>query len=159
MHARTHTHTHIYKETKEAGRRANSADDENGSGIRDGWVPSRPSTAARSPRAMFTLHLRIYSCIHGTALRGKTHLFEHPGTSNSVHSSGPFYAAGQVYTGRRYSIILPPLKGLCPFYRPKTPSMGIPFFGRDHPILKYATDTVPPTINPRKCLVMVLIYR
>ncbi|KAK1135252.1 hypothetical protein K0M31_008023 [Melipona bicolor] len=36
--------------------------------------PSQP----RSPRAMFTLHLRIYSCIHGTALRGKTHLSSIP---------------------------------------------------------------------------------
>lgn len=49
------------------------------------WVPCRPSQP-RSPRAMFTLHLRIYSCIHGTALRGKTHPLEHPATSNSVHS-------------------------------------------------------------------------
>lgn len=30
VNARARTHTHIYKETKEAGRRANSADDEKG---------------------------------------------------------------------------------------------------------------------------------
>lgn len=125
------------KPCKQTRRRKRAPTFENGSRDKGRLAPCRPSQP-RSPRAMFTLHLRMHSCMHGTALRGETHL-----TSIRERRTVSIGRASMPGT-RRYSIILASLKGLWLFGRenplPTTLSSGShhpPLLG--HPTSKLGT--------------------